>query len=105
MLEQPGLERAAASPSNMTVDDMDTLDEGMLAADAVSVKDCGAVYHRASQTSVYQDGYPYLVTDGDNPSRTKTLYASAEEDLDDTGILYYALYTCSGAAVIAEGYI
>ena len=63
VLEQSGLVLAGASPVSIALDDMDTLDEGMLAAEGVSVKECEVVYHRASQGNVYLDGYPYLVAD------------------------------------------
>jgi hypothetical protein len=105
VLEHSGLVRAGASPVIIAVDDMDTLDEDMLAAEGVSVKECEVVYHRASQGNVYLDGYPYSVADRGDAYGVKAMYASAEQDLDDMGDLYYTLYTCSGAAVIAEGYI
>jgi len=105
VLEHSGLVLAGASPVIMAVDDMDTLDE------EISVKECEVVYHRASHGGAYIDGYPYLVEDKNlvedkkKPSEVKTVYASADEDEDGMGELYYALYTCSGTAVIAEGYI
>ena len=105
VLEQSGLVLAGASPVSIALDDMDTLDEGMLAAEGVSVKECEVVYHRASQGNVYLDGYPYLVADRGDAYGVKAMSASAEQDPDDMGDLYYALYTCSGEAVIAEGYI
>lgn len=105
VLEQSGLVLAGASPVIIAVDDMDTLDEDMLASEGVSVKECEVVYHRASHGGAYLDGYPYLVEHKKNPPEVKTVYASADEDEDDMGDLYYALYTCSGTAVIAEGYI
>lgn len=105
VLEQSGLVLAAASPVSIALDDMDTLDEDMLAAEGVSVKECEVVYQRASQGNVYLDGYPYLVADRGDAYGVKSMYTSAEQDLDDRGDLYYALYTCSGIAVFAEGYI
>ena len=105
VLEQSGLVLAAASPVSIALDDMDTLDEDMLAAEGVSVKECEVVYQRASQGNVYLDGYPYLLADRGDAYGVKSMYTSAEQDLDDRGDLYYALYTCSGIAVFAEGYI
>ena len=105
VLEQSGLVLAGASPVMIALDDMDTLDEDMLAAEVVSVKECKVVHQRASHGAAYLDGYPYLVEGKKNPPEVKTAYASADEDEDDMGNLYYALYTCSGTAVIAEGYI
>jgi hypothetical protein len=105
VFEQSGLVHTAAPPVIIAVDDMDTLDEGLFAADEISGKECEMVYHRASQGNVYLDGYPYLVADVDNVAWIKNLNATAEEDLDDMGVLYYALYTCSGAVVIADGFI
>jgi len=105
VFEQSGLVLAGASPVVIAVDDMDTLDEDMLAAEGVSVKECEVVYQRASLGNVYLDGYPYSVADRGEAYGVKAMYASAEQDPDDMGDLYYALYTCSGAAVFAEGYI
>ena len=105
VLEQSVLVLAGASQVIIAVDDMDTLDEDMLAAEGVSVKECEVVYHRASQGNVYLDGYPYSVADRGDAYGVKAMHTSAEQDLDDMGDLYYALYTCSGAAVFAEGYI
>jgi len=105
VLEQSVLVLAGASPVSIALDDMDTLDEDMLAAEGVSVKECEVVYQRASQGNVYLDGYPYLVAGRGDAYGVKSMYTSAEQDLDDMGDLYYALYTCSGVAVFAEGYI
>lgn len=105
VLEQSVLVLAGASPVSIALDDMDTLDEDMLAAEGVSVKECEVVYQRASQGNVYLDGYPYLVAGRGDAYGVKSMYTSAEQDLDDMGDLYYALYTCSGIAVFAEGYI
>jgi hypothetical protein len=105
VLEQSGLVLAGAAPVIIVLDDMDTLDEDIFAAEGISVKECEVVYHRASQGNVYLDGYPYSVAARGDAPGVKAMYASAEQDLDDMGDLYYTLYTCSGAAVFAEGYI
>ena len=55
---------------------------------------------------MYLDGYPYLVTGKEKSPGAGIRYTSTEEETeDDMGELYYALYTCSGTSVIAEGYI
>ena len=98
VLEQTGMVHTGSSLVFKSVDSMDTLDEDMLSGEDESVNECEVIYHRASQGSVYLDGYPYLVAG-------KEKSPGVEETEDDMGELYYALYTCSGAAVIAEGYI
>ena len=104
-LQHAGLVLAGVSPVSIALDDMDTLDEDMLAAEVVPVKECEVVYQRASQGNVYLDGYPYSVADRRDAYGVKSMYTPAEQDPDDMGDLYYALYTCSGIAVFAEGYI
>lgn len=79
----------------------------MPASDEISVQECEVVYHRTSQGGTYPEGYPYRVEDKKNPSAARTVYAAVaeDEDEDDMGDLYYALYTCSGTAVTAGAYI
>jgi len=98
VLEQTGMAHTDLSLAFKSVDSMDALDEDMLSGDGEPINECEVIYHRASQGGVYLDGYPYLVTGKDNSP-------GVEETEDDMGELYYALYTCSGASVIAEGYI
>ena len=104
-LQHAGLVLAGVSPVSIALDDMDTLDEDILAIEELSVKECEVVYHRASQGNVYLDGYPYAVADRGEAYAVKASYAAVEQDLDDMGDLYYTIYTCSGTAIIAEGYI
>ena len=78
--------------------------EEMLASEGISARECEVVYHRTSDGG-YHDGYLYRVEDKKNSPEEKTMYASVEEDEDDMGELYYALYTCSGTAVSAGDYI
>lgn len=56
--------------------------------------DCEVIHHQASRGSEYS-GARALRADA----------PTAETELDTMGTLYYAVYTCSGVAVIADGYI
>ena len=106
VLEQTGMVHTDSSLAFKSVDSMDTLDEDMLSGEDESINECEVIYHRASQGGVYLDGYPYLVTGKEKSPGAGTRYTSTDEETeDDMGELYYALYTCSGTSVIAEGYI
>ena len=106
VLEQTGMVHADSSLAFKSVDSMDTLDEDILSGEDESINECEVIYHRASQGSVYLDGYPYLVTGKEISPGAGIRYTSTDEETeDDMGELYYALYTCSGTSVIAEGYI
>lgn len=104
VLERTAAVQTGSAQAFVTTDIMDAPDDDMLAGEEVAAKECEVIYHRASHGSVYLDGYPYLVSDKEKAGQGKTLYATTEEQ-DDMGELYYALYTCNGAAVIADGYI
>lgn len=105
VLQQAGFAPVTASTVTLSADSKDTLDEGVLVYEEVSVKECEVIYHRVSQGGVYLDGYPHLAADREKSFAGETLYAAAEEEQHDAGDLYYALYSCNGAAVMADGYI
>lgn len=104
VLQHTAVVQADTAQAVVTADIMDAPDDDMLAGEEVATKECEVIYHRVLHGSVYLDGYPYLVSDKDTLSQDKTRYAATEEE-DDMGDMYYALYTCNGVSVIADGYI
>jgi hypothetical protein len=106
VLEQSGIVQTELSLASASVDSMDEPDADMVTEEGAALNECEVVYHRASYGSVYLDGYPYLAAEKQYSAGVRTRYASSEEDMeDDMGDLYYAVYTCNGTSVIAEGYI
>ena len=110
VLEQSGIVQTDLSLSSVSEESMDEPDADMVTEEGAALNECEVVYHLASYGSVSLDGYPYLAAEKQYSADVRTRYASSEEDLeddseDDMGDLYYAVYTCTGTSVIAEGYI
>lgn len=108
VLEQSGIIQSGISMVSVQSDDLNLSVADMLADDSRGVDDCEVIYHRASQGSEYAVGYhPHAGASsfaGFLNSRHASVISS-ETEQDDMGSLYYAVYTCTGISVVAEGYI
>ena len=108
VLDQTGIIQSGISMTSVQSDDLNLSAVDMTVYESHADDECEVIYHLASQGSEHAVGYhPYAGVSssaGFLNSRHATVISS-ETEQDDMGSLYYAVYTCTGISVVADGYI
>ena len=108
ILDQSEIIQPGISMTSVQTDDLNLSAADMLVDESRGEDECEVIYHRASQGSERAVGYhPYAGASnsaGFLNSRHATV-VSSEAEQDGMGSLYYAVYTCTGISVFADGYI
>ena len=108
VLDQTGIIQSGISVASVQSDDLNLSVADMLVDESRGDDDCEVIYQLASQGSERLVGYhPYAGVSSSagflNSRHASVISSEAEQD--DMGSLYYAVYTCTGISVIADGYI
>jgi hypothetical protein len=107
VLDQTGIIQSGISVASVQSDDLNLSAADMLVDESRADDECEIIYQLASQGSEHAVGYPYAGVSSSagflNSRHASVISSEAEQD--DMGSLYYAVYTCSGISVIADGYI
>jgi len=100
VLDQSGIIQSGISMTSVHSDDLNLSAVDMMVDENDADDECEVVYHLASRGSEHAVGYyPYAGVS------SSAGFLSSETEQDDMGSLYYAVYTCTGISVVAEGYI
>ena len=100
VLDQTGIIQSDISMTSVQSDDLNLSAVDMTVYESRADDECEVIYQLASQGSEHAVGYhPYAGVS------SSAGFLSSETEQDDMGNLYYAVYTCTGISVIADGYI